>query len=234
MVEDLSSMRILANVDESDIGQIKIGQRVQFTVQSFQDKKFEGEVSQIRLSPQTIQNVVNYTVVIKAENKEKLLLPGMTATVDFYVAEKDDVLIVPNVAMRFTPPDEMMAEFTKRMEEQIKNMPDSLKNRGMGFGQMGSGSGNGGGMNFMRGNQQGGRNRNFGRVWYLDDDGKLAMGMVFLGISDGKNSEIVRSRNIKEGMKLITGIVEPDTKASSTNPLNPTQQNRPPGFGRGF
>jgi len=89
-------------------------------------------------------------------------------------------------------------------------------------------------MNFMRGNQQGGRNRNFGRVWYLDDDGKLAMGMVFLGISDGKNSEIVRSRNIKEGMKLITGIVEPDTKTSSTNPLNPTQQNRAPGFGRGF
>ncbi|MBS3944982.1 MAG: efflux RND transporter periplasmic adaptor subunit [Melioribacter sp.] len=236
MVEDLSSMRILANVDESDIGQIKIGQRVQFTVQSFQDKKFEGEVSQIRLSPQTIQNVVNYTVVVRAENKEKLLLPGMTATVDFYVAEKDDVLILPNIAMRFTPPDEMMAEFTKRMEEQIKNMPDSLKNRGMGmgFGEMGSGSGNGGGMNFMRGNQQGGRNRNFGRVWYLDDDGKLSMGMVFLGISDGKNSEIVRSRNIKEGMKLITGIVEPDTKTSSTNPLNPTQQNRAPGFGRGF
>lgn len=236
MVEDLSSMRILANVDESDIGQIKIGQRVQFTVQSFQDKKFEGEVSQIRLSPQTIQNVVNYTVVVRAENKEKLLLPGMTATVDFYVAEKDDVLILPNIAMRFTPPDEMMAEFTKRMEEQIKNMPDSLKNRGigMGFGEMGPGSGNGGGMNFMRGNQQGGRNRNFGRVWYLDDDGKLSMGMVFLGISDGKNSEIVRSRNIKEGMKLITGIVEPDTKTSSTNPLNPTQQNRAPGFGRGF
>ncbi len=236
MVEDLSSMRILANVDESDIGQIKIGQRVQFTVQSFQDKKFEGEVTQIRLSPQTIQNVVNYTVVVRADNKEKLLLPGMTATVDFYVAEKDDVLILPNIAMRFTPPDEMMAEFTKRMEEQIKNMPDSLKNRGMGmgFGQMGSGSGNGGGMNFMRGNQQGGRNRNFGRVWYLDDNGKLQMGMVFLGISDGKNSEILRSRNIKEGMKLITGIVEPDTKTSSTNPLNPTQQNRPPGFGRGF
>lgn len=237
MIEDLSSMRILVNVDEGDIGQIKIGQRVQFTVQSFQDKKFDGEVSQIRLSPQTIQNVVNYTVVVKADNKEKLLLPGMTATVDFFVAEKDDVLIVPNVALRFTPPDELMAEYTKRMEEQIKNMPDSLKNRGMGmgFGQMGSGSGNGGGMNFMRGNQQGsGRNRNFGRVWYLDDDGKLQMGMVFLGISDGKNSEIVRSRNIKEGMKLITGIVEPDTKTTSTNPLNPTQQNRAPGFGRGF
>lgn len=234
MVEDLSSMRILANVDESDIGQIKIGQRVQFTVQSFQDKKFEGEVSQIRLSPQTIQNVVNYTVVVRADNKERLLLPGMTATVDFFVAEKDDVLILPNVAMRFTPTDEMMAEYTKRMEEQIKNMPDSLKNRGMGFGQMGPSSSNGGGMNFMRGNQQGGRNKNFGRVWYLDENGKLQMGMVFLGISDGKNSEIVRSRNIKEGMKLITGIVEPDTKTTSTNPLNPTQQNRPPGFGRGF
>lgn len=235
MVEDLSSMRILANVDEGDIGQIKVGQKVSFTVQAFQDKKFEGEVSQIRLSPQTISNVVNYTVVVTADNKEKLLLPGMTATVDFYVAEKEDVLIVPNVALRFTPPDEMMAEYTQRMEERLKNLPDSLKNRGMGMGmgQMG-GQGTGAGMNFQRGGQQGSRNRNFGRVWYLDEDGNLAMGMMSLGITDGKNTEIVRSRNIKEGMQLITGVIEADPKTSNTNPLNPTQQNRPPGFGRGF
>jgi HlyD family secretion protein len=231
MVEDLSSMRILANVDESDIGQIRIGQKVHFTVQSYQDKKFEGEVSQIRLSPQTIQNVVNYTVVIKADNNERLLLPGMTATVDFFIAEKDDVLIVSNVALRFTPPDEMLEKYTKRMEEQLKNMPDSLKNRGMEFSQRGTGLSNG--MNFQRGGQQG-RNRNFGRVWYLNEKDQLAMGMVFLGITDGKNTEIVRSRNIKEGMKLITGIVEPESITTSTNPLNPTQQNRPPGFGRGF
>lgn len=234
MVEDLSSMRILVNVDEGDIGQIKVGQKVQFTVQAFQDKKFEGEVSQIRLSPQTISNVVNYTVVVKADNKEKLLLPGMTATVDFYVAQKDDVLIIPNLALRFTPPDDMMAEYTKRMEERLKNMPDSLKNRfpGAGQGQMGMGMGSG--MNSQRSGQQG-RNRNFGRVWYLDENGKLEMGMVSLGITDGKSTELVRSRNIKEDMQLITGIVEPDTKASTTsNPLNPTQQNRPPGFGRGF
>lgn len=234
MVEDLSSMRILANVDEGDIGQIKVGQKVQFTVQAFQDKKFEGEVSQIRLSPQTIQNVVNYTVVVKADNKEKLLLPGMTATVDFYVAQKDDVLIIPNLALRFTPPDDMMAEYTKRMEERLKNLPDSLKNRfpGAGQGQMGMGMGSG--MNSQRSGQQG-RNRNFGRVWYLDENGKLEMGMVSLGITDGKSTELVRSRNIKEDMQLITGIVEPDSKASTTsNPLNPTQQNRPPGFGRGF
>lgn len=234
MVEDLSSMRILANVDEGDIGQIKVGQKVQFTVQAFQDKKFEGEVSQIRLSPQTISNVVNYTVVVKADNKEKLLLPGMTATVDFYVAQKDDVLVLPNLALRFTPPDDLMADYTKRMEERLKNMPDSLKNRFPGAGQGQMGMGMGAGMNFQRGGQQG-RNRNFGRVWYLDEDGKLEMGMVSLGITDGKSSELVRSRNIKEGMQLITGVVEPDTKtANSTNPLNPTQQNRPPGFGRGF
>lgn len=234
MVEDLSSMRILANVDEGDIGQIKVGQKVQFTVQAFQDKKFEGEVSQIRLSPQTISNVVNYTVVVKADNKEKLLLPGMTATVDFYVAEKDDILTLPNLALRFTPPDDLMADYTKRMEERLKNMPDSLKNRIPGAGQGQMGMGMGAGMNFQRGGQQG-RNRNFGRVWYLDEDGKLEMGMVSLGITDGKNTELVRSRNIKEGMQLITGIIEDDSKtANSSNPLNPTQQNRPPGFGRGF
>lgn len=233
MVEDLSSMRILVNVDEGDIGHIKVGQKVQFTVQAFQDKKFEGEVSQIRLSPQTISNVVNYTVVVKADNKEKMLLPGMTATVDFYVAEKDDVLILPNLALRFSPPDDLMADYTKRMEERLKNMPDSLKNRFPGAGQGQMGMGMGGGMNFQRSGQQG-RNRNFGRVWYLDEDGKLEMGMVSLGITDGKNTELVRSRNIKEGMQLIAGIIEPEKTANSSNPLNPTQQNRPPGFGRGF
>jgi len=246
MVEDLSSMRILVDVDEGDIGQIKVGQLVKFTVQAFQDKKFDGEVTQIRLSPKTVQNVVNYTVVVKADNEDKVLLPGMTATVDFFIAQKEDVLLVPNVALRFQPTEEMMAEFQKNLEETMKNLPDSVKNRIGGQGQLGQGPGQmnpsqfgmgmfGGGMN-MQGRSSQGRNRNFGRAWYIDDKGKLAMGMMSLGITDGKNTEIVRSRNVKEGMKLITGIIEPDTKNNtSNNPLAPTQQNRGPGgFGRGF
>ncbi len=83
IANDLSKMQILANVDESDIGQIKEDQEVRFTVQAQVDKKFSGVVSQIRLEPTTIQNVVSYTVVINVANNEGLLLPGMTATIDF-------------------------------------------------------------------------------------------------------------------------------------------------------
>ena len=94
-------MRILAQADESDIGQIREGQSVTFTVLTYPDKTFEGHVEQIRLQPETVSNVVNYTVVVSAENPEELLLPGMTATLDFIVQEVKDVLTVSNSAASF-------------------------------------------------------------------------------------------------------------------------------------
>ena len=83
-------MEILSNVDESDIGQIKLGQEVRFTVASYPEETFIGLVEEIRLSPRILQNVVNYTVVVTADNPEGRLLPGMTATMDF-VIEGDSV-----------------------------------------------------------------------------------------------------------------------------------------------
>jgi HlyD family secretion protein len=103
IARDLSHMRIEADVDESDIGQIRNGQRVRFTVQSYPGETFAGTVSQIRLQPRTISNVVNYTVLIDAHNDRELLLPGMTATIDFVVNRVDDALLVPNAALRFQP-----------------------------------------------------------------------------------------------------------------------------------
>ncbi|MFA3783958.1 efflux RND transporter periplasmic adaptor subunit [Melioribacteraceae bacterium 4301-Me] len=223
IAEDLSSMRILADVDESDIGQISVGQKVEFTVQAYPDKKFSGEVTQIRLSPKTVQNVVNYTVVISAPNQQKLLLPGMTATVDFYTAERDNVLLIPNAALRFQPTEEMLAEFRKEMEKQRANLPDSVKQR---FQQFGGGQ-------FSLGQSMDSaqrRNRNFGRVWYLDENGKLKMTFVVTGLTDGKNTEIVRSRNLKEGMKVITGMEGNDTNSISRN----TNRSNPLGGGRFF
>ncbi len=223
IAEDLSSMRILADVDESDIGQISVGQKVEFTVQAYPDKKFIGEVTQIRLSPKTIQNVVNYTVVVNASNKDRLLLPGMTATVDFYTAERDNVLMLPNAALRFQPSDEVMIELRKEMEKEKANLPDSLRNRmNAQFG----GRQGGGQFNFsqMPGER---RNRNFGRVFYLDDNGKLKMAFAAIGLTDGKNTEIVRSRNLTEGMKVITGMEGGETNNSrSTNISNPMRGNR--------
>lgn len=110
IARDLAHMQIEADVDESDIGQIRNGQPVRFTVQSYPGETFQGKVSQIRLQPRTISNVVNYTVLIDAANDKGLLLPGMTATIDFVVNRVDNTLLVPNAALRFQPPDTDGAE----------------------------------------------------------------------------------------------------------------------------
>ncbi len=103
---DLSHLEILVNVDESDIGDIREGQKAQFEVQAYNGTVFEGVVKKIRLQPKLISNVVNYTVVVDAANQEHKLLPGMTAEVDFIIAEKKNVLLVSTAALQFRPPGE--------------------------------------------------------------------------------------------------------------------------------
>jgi HlyD family secretion protein len=103
---DLSHLEILVNVDESDIGDIREGQKVTFEVQAYDGRVFEGTVKKIRLQPKLISNVVNYTVVVDAVNQEHLLLPGMTAEVDFIIAEKNNVLLAPAAALQFQPSGE--------------------------------------------------------------------------------------------------------------------------------
>lgn len=100
---DLKKMQVLANVDEADIGFLRVGATAEFTVDSFRGKRFAAKVSQIRNAAQTVQNVVTYVVVLDVDNAELLLRPGMTANVRVVVAEKKDVLLVPNAALRFKP-----------------------------------------------------------------------------------------------------------------------------------
>ncbi len=90
-----------ATLDESDIGQIRSGQEARFTVQSYPEEIFVGTVSQIRLNPTVISNVVTYTVVVEAPNDKGVLLPGMTATIDFIVAGVQEALVVPSAALSF-------------------------------------------------------------------------------------------------------------------------------------
>jgi HlyD family secretion protein len=108
IANDLRRMQILATVDESDIGRIREGQSVRFRVQAYPDRTFEGTVRQVRLQSTLVENVVNYTVVVDVENKDRLLLPGMTATVDFSVETATDVLKIQNSALRFRPTPEML------------------------------------------------------------------------------------------------------------------------------
>lgn len=104
IAQDLSKMQIDSSFAEADIGHIQPGQEVVFTVDAFPDREFPGVVKQIRLNPTTQQNVVTYDVVVLVENKDHVLLPGMTAYVNIKTAEHKDILLVPNAALRFHPP----------------------------------------------------------------------------------------------------------------------------------
>jgi HlyD family secretion protein len=108
IANDLSKMQVQTTVDESDIGRISIGQEASFTVDAYSDEKFTGTVSQIRLAPVSIQNVVNYTVIIDVDNDQLKLMPGMTANVKILAASGKDVLRVSNMALRLQPPPEVV------------------------------------------------------------------------------------------------------------------------------
>ncbi len=103
IAQDLTKMQIDSSVAEADIGRIKVGQPVEFTVDAYPDNPFKGSVSEIRNAPITIQNVVTYDVVVKVDNPELKLKPGMTANVSIIISSKKDVLRIPNAALRFRP-----------------------------------------------------------------------------------------------------------------------------------
>jgi len=103
LAKDLTNLKIIALVDETDISQIKLNQEVTFTVTAYPEKVFTGKVRQIRPQSTTVSNVVNYTVIVSANNEEKLLLPGMTTTIEFIINKANDALLVPNTALKFNP-----------------------------------------------------------------------------------------------------------------------------------
>lgn len=103
VIADLDNMQVVGNVDEADIGKVKEGQHVTFTVDAYTDDVFEGTVSQVRLNPTTTSNVVTYEVIVTTANPDHKLIPGMTANLTIYTLELNDILAVPLKALRFTP-----------------------------------------------------------------------------------------------------------------------------------
>lgn len=104
IANDLTRMQVQADVDEADIGQVRDGQRVEFTVDAFNGETFNGTVTEVRLQPVITSNVVTYTVIINAPNPEKKLMPGMTASITIFMAEANEVTIIPVKALKFEPP----------------------------------------------------------------------------------------------------------------------------------
>lgn len=119
IANDLTHMKIEANVDEADIGQVKLNQRVEFTVDAFPNITFSGRVTEIRLDADTDNTVITYTVVINAPNPNKTLLPGMTANVTFYVTEKKNIVVIPNKAIEFEPETNSLISY-KQTHPEIK------------------------------------------------------------------------------------------------------------------
>ena len=218
---DLTQMRILAAVDESDIGKVKQGQAVRFTVQAYDDRKFEGVVEQVRLESTLAENVVTYTAVVSVPNPDGALLPGMTATVDFIVETVTDTLCAPNAALRFRPDEALidpvaLAEITARRE--------AVKAEA-GKAEAGKAEGAVGG----RGRRGGGGSG--GTLYTVNAAGLLVPTRVKTGLSDG-SCTVIEAEGVAEGFEVVTGQLSGPTTATAANPLGgSTTSGGPPRMG---
>jgi len=119
IANDLTQMRVEAKIDEADIGQIRMNQRVKFTVDAYPEMKFDGSVSEIRMQPVVTNNVVTYTVIINAPNPDIKLMPGMTASTTIFVNEKINIPIVPGKALRFNPDQTIYGSYLKSLPAEV-------------------------------------------------------------------------------------------------------------------
>lgn len=121
IAQDLTDMRVIADIDEADIGDVRVGERVEFTVDAYPDDTFQGSVTQVRQVATTESNVVTYEVVISAPNADLKLKPGLTANVTIYTREMNDVLVVPTKALKFTPNEKLLTPDQTIQDCQGKN-----------------------------------------------------------------------------------------------------------------
>ena len=215
IANDLTKMEVHTNVDEADVGNIREGQDVSFTVDAHPNRRFRGKVHQVRNAPQIIQNVVTYDAVVRINNKEFLLKPGMTANVQFLVSEKEDVLTIPNMALRFKPPEEKSEAQDLLRQEQGRAAPRVGQRRT-------SRAGGGGGGEGTRVRQV--------KV-YVMKDAKAQPVEVQVGITDGSKTEVVAG-SINENDPVIIGMsssAAAQAQGGVANPFQPPQQ--PRGFG---
>jgi HlyD family secretion protein len=192
IADDMQKVQVQASVAEADIGRIKEDMEVSFTVDAHRTKRFRGKVSQIRLSPTTVQNVVTYTVMIGAANPGGELLPGMTANVSFEIAQYHDILKIPNAALRFTPPaDPAAATAAAPTPAPAAGAPSGRPRE---------------------------RRQQQSRVWIATPGGAVAM-QVSADATDGTWTRMVTG-DLKEGQEVIVGVqLESMDPAQTTNPF---------------
>ncbi|MCD9015143.1 efflux RND transporter periplasmic adaptor subunit [Parachryseolinea silvisoli] len=203
IAEDLAKMQILADVDESDIGYIQKGMPVRFVVQTYPDKKFYGTVSQIRLEPVAINNVVNYKVVVDVDNAKGFLLPGMTANLEFITEVARDVMILNNAALRFRPDVTMSKEIRPIVRKKAEALPDSVRRAFVASLENEGALSTGGFRKALP--------AKLGAIFFQVRGKQVDFAFVNLGITTGLRSQIVSvvgGNALPEGATIIGGVNE--------------------------
>lgn len=237
---DLRKMQVEATVDETDIGRVSIGQDATFTVDAYPDETFSGKVTQIRLAPQSIQNVVNYVVVIGVNNDQLKLMPGMTANVKILVASAQNVFRVSNMALRFQPSQDMIdatalqgkkkavdavsgkkmsdstvASAKSHLEAPDVQIPQSPKMPGdAAFGITVTYP------EYQKSAYVPSHDSGRGQMWIVGATGKLVPIFVRTGISDGRYTEVT-SPELKADEPIVVGVnSDGESTAAQTSPLS--------------
>jgi HlyD family secretion protein len=217
IAEDLAHMQVDTNVAESDVGKLAAGMEVTFTVDAYPGERFKGTVRQIRNAPQTVQNVVTYDAVIDVANPDLKLKPGMTANATFVYAHREDVLRVPNAALRFRPPPELQGGRGGR-----GGGPGQGQGQGQGQGRRGGENGQGSpqGTNPGEPSAREGRGRRGAEsepsdrrtVWVLRGTQPASV-RIRPGVTDGSFTEVLEGE-LKEGDAIITEVAQTGPQAS--------------------
>jgi len=236
IAEDLRRMELHTSVAESDVGRLRDRLPVEFTVDAFPGEKFGGVVREVRFAPKTVQNVVTYDAVVTVDNADLKLRPGMTATVSFVVEELENALLIPSAALRFRPPDDVLAKARERREgapgRQPGAAPPGAPGAPAGEPAPGEATRPAPQQDAPRGKAGArggaGEARRSGRrpVWLTGKDGVLEPRFVLVGPSDGKNTAILGGE-LSEGEVVVIGAAgsAKDTRGGAA----PAGR---PGFGR--
>ena len=227
IANDLTKMQVLASIDEADVGQIREGVKANFAVDAFPGQNFSGQVSQVRLNAQNLQNVVTYTAVIEVANPDQKLRPGMTANITFPVEQRADVLTVPNAALRFKP------NLSEKEQEELRAAMQARREQRAGASDQGGGRGQGrrgdqaaGGQEAADGNSN---QRPQGQTVWVLVGSKLEPRFVRTGLTNGRVTEIVAG-NLEEGATVVIG--QNDDQSSNRPQQTGAPFGQRPGGGR--
>ncbi|MDP8321581.1 MAG: efflux RND transporter periplasmic adaptor subunit [Candidatus Stygibacter australis] len=212
LAEGLEQMEIEALVDESDIGLIKHGQDIRFTVEAYPDLEFSGEVNQVRLQSKAVSDVVHYTVICSADNSSGLLLPGMTATIDFVVDSREQVQAVTNSSLNISMPESVLKEMMEEMKKKMSGKERPVR-----------------GKRPKRNTES--ESDIISVLWYISEDGSFGRTTVEKGLSDGIHTEITKIRNLPDKAMIITKV---NGTRSTTTTSNNSRNRMPGGHGPGL